>query len=163
MKNKEMEPETIARISSYVKTAHENFLKMVGELPDKANADIVLHLQRMKAKVKLILNMFVSNGVVDSIVEHDYSIMADCGIYVEFNLIKKGYKQSVKIIVTDDSISMQAPSHQLSYNVMGEGILMTGIDINNFDWLKFTADLLDLIHKNIYNRRFAMEYKIFHN
>lgn len=146
----------IPSIQKHIHDKHEEFMKEVGNFSQKITADKDLYKTRMAAKIFRILECFVEEKVIDEVVVKDESL-CKC-----FTLIKKNMQKSVNIwtdgenIVIEDSnlfilSELNAPFKKVFYNV----------NVDEYDWVKFSKELLDYIHWVVYNRKEAYEARIF--
>ena len=146
----------IPSIKNYIRNKHKEFMDEVGNYSYKIIADKDLFKTRMAARIYSILECLVESKVIDEIVVKDESL-CKC-----FLLIKKNMQKSINIwtdgeniVIEDNNLfilsELKPPHKKVYYN----------INIDEYDWVKFSKELLDYIHWVIYNRKEAYEARIF--
>ena len=146
----------VPTIQKNIHEKHEEFMKEVGNFSHKVIADKELYKTRMSAKIYRILECFVEEKVIDEVIVKEESL---CKCFI---LVKKNMQKSVNIltdgeniVIEDNSLfilsELNAPFKKVFYNV----------NVDEYDWTKFSSDLLDYIHYVVYNRKEAYEARIF--
>lgn len=144
-----------------VKTKHKEFFKKYKVFVSKNINSRMLERTKLFARLQLVCKAFVEAGVVEkydiaNILGHSDSIVLNVtggleSIYLLNDctdlIILSGYVASEdalsgRIILTQGkSYSAKTTVCKRYSNVLDE----------NFDWMDFSSDLLDVIHKSIYN------------
>ena len=146
----------VPAIQKHIQEKHEEFMKDVGNYSQKITADKDLYKTRMAAKIYRILECFVEEKVIDEVI-----VKEECRCKL-FTLIKNDRQKSVNIltdgeniVIEDNSLfilsELSAPFKKVFYNV----------NVDDYDWVKFSEELLNYIHYVVYNRKAAYEAKIF--
>ena len=146
----------IPSIKKHIHSAHKEFIDEVGRYSYQIIANKDLFRTRMAAKIYAILECFVEEKIIDEVIVKDESI-CKC-----FQLIKKNMQKSVNIwtdgeniVIEDNNLfilsELKAPYKKVYYNIV----------IDEYDWVKFSKELLDYIHWIIYNKKEAYEARIF--
>lgn len=146
-------------IKNRIKKSHENFIKSVGNMPDKISMDHQLLLNRMVARLDSILKCFVESKIIDDYKRINLETFDRYDIC--FKVVKNGYDRSVYIWTNGHSISVQTSCTYLNGLNNDNNIFIPEIDFDSYDWVEFSDKLLDYIHAVIYARVKSYENIIF--
>jgi hypothetical protein len=156
MPKKQVEALNIPKIAKAIREKHSKFIEKVGMLPVKISADKELEMERICAKIKRILECFVSEKIIDQITVGDTAKF--------FSLQKNGFREKVYIYIEDTNIffiDMTERQIELCGTKLHENIEIRNVDVDKLDWVDFSTKLLDYIHQVIYSRSESILAKIF--
>jgi len=144
----------IEKIKENISTEHGEFLKELGCHSDRVLAEHSLVMELTFARIKFICESFTKLGIIDNRDEREKPRK----IY----LSKGGYDNYVSISTNGDRIIIDGASYLTSMKeIKTEKVLLDGASKDDFDWVNFADKLLEMVHGCIYERREAMETKVF--
>lgn len=159
MPKKQAEALNIPKIVKAIREKHSKFIEEVGMLPVKISADKELEIERICAKIKRILECFVSEKIIDQI--------ETGGTAKYFSLQKNGFREKVYIYIEDvniffiDMTERQIELRRTELHELHENVEIRNVDVDKLDWTDFSIKLLDYIHKVIYSRSESIQARIF--
>ena len=145
----------IPKIQSMVKSRHQKFVKKYGNEIQKVLADHKFYLDLAVAKVNRIATILKEEGVVDKIVINDNLPIA------EIRLWKEGMISYLTIYTNGKTICFKG----VSYSTFGRDIetnsvkYYSGIDNADFDWFKFSSEIVDYVYSTLYEKKEVLETK----
>jgi len=146
------------KIKSDIKNKHSEFMANYGDVVEKVRVDHQLLLQTVYARLKFIAQCFVDEGVIDEA----ETVMDDNTYHKSFILSKTGFDNRLTLITDGIQIVLKDSGSLINEDVF-EPTVVSWADPHKegFDWVRFSNELLDHIHKIIYERRKASEVKMF--
>jgi len=145
-------------IRSKISKIHREFINNVGIIPDMLDADRFLLLNRVSAKIILILKCFQEEKIIDQFVVNDSSSM-----YITYKLIKDGFTTSV-LLSTDGKSIIAKNSNFLMETEQMASFKSTKLSIEDPDvanWEDIAVKLVSYIHFVIYHRVESFDKKSF--
>jgi hypothetical protein len=156
-----MEPLNIPFIKERISSAHNNFIKTVGQIPDKITADHQLLLKRMSTRIETIVKCFIDTGIIDNISQSLQNGDGDRSCVV-FKLTKCGFDKAVYIWTDGNNININAFHFPFRSGLNFEDeITIREINFDSYNWVEFSDKLIHFIHQIIYARLKSIETKIF--
>lgn len=149
----------IPQIQNRISTAHDEFIKAVGHMPDKLTADHQLILKRMATRIEAIMICFTNSNVISNWTSGYGDDDLSC---YRFKLTKDGYDRAVYVWTDGITVSIARGNYPSSSGLnLDDGVVIRNIDFDNYNWLEFVDKLLHFIHKVTYARAKSFEAKIF--
>jgi hypothetical protein len=146
----------IVKIKNNVVKKHSEFIERLGSISDKLEADYMLQVETIYARLNHILLMMKKNDIID------YHTPTFVGGKKELIVYKYGYSNNFKISIDVNQIIIYEDSFKnSSINFVPEKRVFSNALSTDFDWLEFSKELLDYIHKVIYRRQKAIEQSLF--
>lgn len=153
MKNK----LNVVQIKSKVSKIHKEFIASVGIIPDMLDADRFLLLNRVSAKIIMVLKCFQEEKIIDQFVVNENTAM-----YITYKLLKDGFTTSV-LLSTDGKNIVARNSNFLIETERMAAFKSTKIDIEDpdtSDWEAIAIELLNYIHSVMYHRVESFDTKL---
>jgi len=151
-----MQQLDIQKIKDNISDKHQEFIKDLGCHSDRVLAEHNLTMELTFTRINFICESFVELGIVDKI-----EIIKDTPAR-KIHLLKEGYDNYVSIATNGSRIVIGGASY-LSSMTMGvevPDVLLEGSNIEEFDWEDFANQLLCIVHSIIYERKEALETKV---
>jgi len=145
----------IQKIRDKVSGKHKDFIEKAGGQSRKLGADYTYNLERINAKIRLILNIFKEENIISETIEDDRVALERANR--SFQLIVNGYEKTSLIEHSDRIITINDLSCKAFENDR-ETIIVE--DIDAYDWEDFANRLLNYIHQTIYMRKESYALKI---
>ena len=139
------------KIREDLQKKHKDFKDRFASASSKVVADRNFYVQAAMAKISLITQILVEIGAIDEMRNkktHSES-------YQHVELLKNGYIDTI-YLMTDGYHIVVENSNFMTYTDMidpdrTKWFLQDGVE--NFDWEKFSEELLDFVHRVIYHRK----------
>lgn len=146
----------IPKIQKDIGKKHVAFLDKIGGALLKVSADHELNIARLSSKISAILDCLIEAKVIDKFIPCEDSS------FRSFHLVKNGLKKSVYVLTDGSDIIFEEFNIFIKYGLHDAAFESMKVEnIDNYNWEKFSMDLLDYIHKVIYERKAAIETKFF--
>jgi len=151
-----MQKLDILKIKSNLAKKHDKFIKDLGAHSDRVLAEHNLMVELTYTRIKFICDAIVEMKIIDKVdFKKEIPIRK---IY----LTKDGYDNYVRIVTNGDRIVIDGVSNLNNIvNDDNEKIILDGATSEDFDWIKFSDQLLTVIHGIVYERKEALETKMF--
>jgi len=147
----------VPKIQKELHTRHKEFIEKYGGAVEKLMADHKLFSDIVMAKLNRILIVFKEEMIID-----DMQI-TEQGPYKRITLNKKGYDAYIVIETNGTEIVFQGYTYG-GNDFTGDFAHMRhkirDVNTEDFDWVDFSIQLIDYIHKIIYDRKEAMETRL---
>jgi len=149
-------PINIPKIQLEVRKRHGDFIGKYGSLIQKVVADNRLLTDLVASRLYHILLCFKEEHIVDDVKQGD-------GYPRKIVITKNGFDNYVNIITNGKKVRVEG------YNIDNDNFMsglqlpgqnFHGVDDVDYDWEKFSIELLDYIHASIYDRKDALEATI---
>lgn len=159
-----MQQVDIEKIRSNLSEKHDKFIDELGTHSDRVLAEHNLIMELTFTRIKFICESFVELKIVDeSKVSKGNGLRIIC-------LQKSGYDNFVNISTNGEKLKINGVSSQTSFKASGveattlsymsDGVVMGDVSKDDFDWVDFSDKLLAEIHSSIYERKEALDTKI---
>jgi len=149
-------PVDVPKIEALIFEKHKKFIDEFGPLTEKVAADKRLITDIIFSRLYRILLCFQKVGAIDDVHSCD-------GYPREITLRKKSFDNYVHILTNGHMIKLEGYSHNhndFASDVAYPSKIYNNVNEENYDWTKFSEELLDYIHASIYDRKDAAETKI---
>jgi len=155
MKNPTQNILDIPTIQQEIKTKHQKFTKKYGAEIEKVFADHRFSICYMVAKLSRIAEVLREEGVIDKIVVNNTQPIT------EIRLWKEGMVTYLNIYTNGRTILLKGYSYSTGFgDIESSSRRYSEVDSNDFDWVKFSGELVDYIHSTLYERKEVLETKI---
>lgn len=146
----------IPAIQSYIHNKHQTFLKDYGSNSEKVMADHQLFADIIGARIYRLALIYKEEKVIDDVV------LSEKGPIKNLQLTKKGNPTSINIETNGIVVIIRGISYDMTFDHDFLWPKRKYFEVNNsdFDWAKFSEELLDYIHVTIYGRKEAIESRI---
>ena len=150
-------PLNIAAIHKYVEETHKDFMDRYGQVVDKVQADHKLRTDIVFAGLLPIFVCFRETKVID-----DFETKQE-GYNKSTKLSKIGHDGYVMILTNGVQILIESridTDNLMHSDLLTSSKLFSDVHSEEFDWEVFSRDLLDYVHRSIYERKTVTEVKI---
>lgn len=146
----------IPAIQKEVSSRHQKFIKKYGGEIEKVFADHKLFVDIIVAKLHRIAIVLKEEGVINKVVINNNEPIA------EIRLWKDGMISYLNMSTNGRSILLKGYSYSTGFSGDIECLAKryNDVDNENFDWVKFSCELVDYIHSTLYERKEVLETKI---
>ena len=147
----------IPKIQKMIHNKHDEFVKEYGMEIDKVAADYWLFTGIITAKLNRILFVFKDEKVIDKI------DISEEGVFKKLCLSKAGYNAFVNIITNGTVIILEnCQNTDVLEGMSFDRQIQRYNNVNDadFDWVKFSEQLLEYIHVVIYKRKKVFATKL---
>lgn len=146
----------IPKIQKELKKKHAAFIDKMGDAPFKVSADQELNIARISSKLSCILDCLIEAKAIDKFIPCEDSS------FRSFHLIKNGFKKSIYVLTDGNDIIFEEFNIFIKYGLHDASFESDTIDdIDSYNWEKLSINLLDYIHKKIYERKASLDSKLF--
>lgn len=153
----------IPAIRKTIKKIHGNFVTEYGMYSDKVMSDYRLLAERVASRIVLIANCLKQEKVIDTIkVEIE-------GPLHKITLKRNDSDNFVQIATTGQSIHFMGYTYTIGdigldisnrQKTFSNVFSLDKLDIDEYDWVKFSEALLDFVHCIVYDRKEAFAVKM---
>jgi len=143
-------------IQKIVSEKHKAFLQEYGSEIEKVLADHSLFADIMLTKLYRIVLIFKQEGIINDI------RISEMGPYKRLTLSKSNCNNYIDIATNGKDITIQGYAYTSDFSSDNVSLKHKIYDANldNFNWTDFSRELLDYIHKAIYERTSAVEARL---
>lgn len=148
----------IPRIQKEVRAKQQKFSKAYGNEIDKVFADHKLATDIAVTKIHRIAIVLKEEGVIDQII-----FTSSNNPIAEITLRKNNMLTYVVVLTNGNQIKVQGYSYttgDFEGDIGSSPIRFNNVDGEDFDWVRFSIDLVDYIHSTLYERKEVVETKI---
>ncbi len=143
-------------IQKTVGEKHKAFLKEYGPEVEKVLADHSLFADIMLTKLYRIVLIFREEGIINDV------RVSGAGPCKKLTLTKSYCNNYVSITTNGKEILMEGSAYSTEFT--SDNVFLRhkihDANLEDFNWIKFSEELLDYIHKVIYERTSAVETKL---
>jgi len=151
----------IIEVRKIIREKHSNFIGRYGSIVERVLAEHNLKLQMVKARLDAVTDCFVKEGIIDKVEDVNHG----SGDTICFILFRGGAIGKRLAIITDgedvkirtlnnssftslkDNLTSEISENSEHSNVLSE----------DFNWNSFSLDLLNIIHKTMYEKKDASQ------
>jgi len=146
----------IPRIQEEVRSKHKRFVKAYGKEIEKVFADHKLGVDLIVAKIHRIAIVLKEEGVIDKIVINNEEPFASIKMW------KEGMISYLKVLTNGKQILLKGYSYALFYgsDIESPSHRFVNVDQDDFDWVRFSCDLVDYIYAVLYERKEVIDTKM---
>lgn len=151
MKNNEF--LNVPSIQKEIHVRHQAFIKKYGGAIEKVMADHKLFSDIVTAKLSRILLVFKQEAIIDDIK------IVEQGPYKKITLSKNGY--DTYVVIETNGIEIAFQGYAYTSDMISDLALLRhkvrDVNTDDFDWVRFSIQLVEYIHKTIYERKEVVE------
>ena len=153
-----MQQIDIQAIKNKASKKHTEFIQELGSHSDRVLAEHNLIMELTFTRINFICDAFIDMGVINTKGANEENTAAR-----KIFLSQAGYDNYVCISTNGDKVVIDGDSYLtiLSSGLTDRREIMSGANGNDFDWELFSDKHLDMIHSVIYERKEALETKVF--
>lgn len=156
MKNQMQNILDVPKIQEEVRSKHSKFIKKYGKEIEKVFADHKFRVDVIIAKLHRIAVILKEEGVIDKIVINNVAPIA------EMRLWKDGMITYLTICTNGRQILLNGYSYSTGFcsDFDTPSKRYSMVDSSDFDWVKFSNEMVEYIHSVLYERKEVLEAKI---